>query len=104
MVLRQKVGGATEWEIPTKSPENYKGSLSATLAHVKVLTLEQIRCLGLAKAMICPTIHAHCGGSLWITLKGFHMKTEVTLVTMYSYLVIIVSNRGAGGVNGLSFV
>ena len=32
------------------------------------------------------------------------MKTEVTLVTMYSYLVIIVSNRGAGGVNGLSFV
>ena len=45
-----------------------------------------------------------CGGSLWITLKCFHMETEVALVTMYSYLVIIVSNRGAGGVNGLSFV
>ena len=51
-----------------------------------------------------PHLYIYCGGGLWITLRGFHMKTKVILVTMYSYLVIIVSNRGAGGVNGLSFV
>ena len=46
----------------------------------------------------------YCGDSLRITLKGFHTRTQVVFLTMKLYLVIAVSNRGAGGVNGLSFV
>ena len=37
-------------------------------------------------------------------MKGFHTRTQVGFLTMYLYLVIIVSNRRAGGDNGFSFV
>ena len=37
-------------------------------------------------------------------LERFPDENRSYFLTMYSYLVTIVSNRGAGGVNGLSFV
>ena len=37
-------------------------------------------------------------------LERFPHENRSYFLTMYSYLVTIVSNRGAGGVNGLSFV
>ena len=45
----EKLEGTSQWEIPTKPPENYKGSFPAgPTCFITVLTLEQILCLELS--------------------------------------------------------